>query len=185
MLTGHNEPLELVDHLRQQVERLGVLFHAVCDHLCRCLHLLAKMANILSAVLHAGGHCLNGGPELVHAALFGELWMQRMLMESWLPLLVLCLLRLVMASIVTGSGRVVDHQGTQSLFQAFVMRSSLAPMLPARGGESADPLLPSGASSRRTRRCRVGSERVHPRTRRGSAGCRDVPRVSPCSPLSV
>lgn len=66
---------ELVHHLGQQVQRLGVLSHAVGDHLCRSHHLLAKMADVSSSVLGAGGHRLDGGPEFLHAALCGELWM--------------------------------------------------------------------------------------------------------------
>lgn len=109
MFAGHDEPLELVNHLSQQVESLSVLFHAVCDHLRRCHHLLAQMPNVQSAMLNTAGHRLNGGPELFHAALFGELRRLRMLAEA------LC--QWVLGSIVTRGSRGVDHQGTiQRLF---------------------------------------------------------------------
>lgn len=106
MFAGRNEPLELVDHLSQQVERLGILFHTVSDHLCRRHHLLAKMTDVLSAMLNASGHRLDGGPEFLNAALFGEL---TLLTEFWLLLLVSCLLWLLLASIVTRSSRVLGH----------------------------------------------------------------------------
>lgn len=87
MFAGHNESLELVNHLSQQIECLGVLFHAVSDHLCRCHHLLTKVAYIMSAMLNTAGQCLNSGPKLFHAALFGKLRRLMMLMVFWLPLL--------------------------------------------------------------------------------------------------
>ena len=71
MFAGHDKPLELVDHLGQQVERLGVLLHTVCDHLCCCHCLLAQMANVLSVMPNAARHSLNGGPKLLHTVLFG------------------------------------------------------------------------------------------------------------------
>lgn len=173
MFAGHNEPLELVDHLSQQVEGLGVVFHVVCDHLCPCHHLVAKTVDVLTAVLDAAGHCLDSGPELIHAALFGELNRMLMLMEFWLALLILCPLWLVLVSFVTRSS--LDHRAILELCLVFAMRSSLIPMLPARCGESVNPLLLSGAMNCRTRRCCMGSKRVHPSERRGSAWCRDVP----------
>ena len=138
MFAGHNEPLELVDHLSKQVERLGVLLHAVCDQLCHCNHLVSKVANILGAVLDAAGRRLHSGPELLHAALLGEGRRLRMLMEVWLEMLVLCQFWSIPASIVTRGGGVVLCIGTiDRLSVVFVMRCSL----PGRGGERANTLL--------------------------------------------
>lgn len=93
MFAGHDKPLELIDHVGQQVERLGVLLHAVCDHLVCCHNLLAQMANILSAMLDAG-------PELLHTVLFGKI---RRMTGDWLAL--------VLTFIAVRSSREVDHRG--------------------------------------------------------------------------
>lgn len=106
VFAGHDDPLELVDHLGQQVERLGVLLHTAGDHLRGGHHLLVKMADVLRAALNARGHRLDGGSEFLHAAPFGEL---PLLTPFWLPLLVSRLLLWLLASIMMGSGRVVGH----------------------------------------------------------------------------
>lgn len=71
VFAGHDEPLELVDRLGQQVERLSVLLHTVRDPLRRRHHLPPEAADVLRVTFHAAGHRLQGGPELLHAALFG------------------------------------------------------------------------------------------------------------------
>lgn len=55
-------------------------------------------------------------------------------------------------------------------------------MLPAGGGQSADPVLPRGAMGCRTGQSCVGA---HPRGRVSSARCADVPWGSSCCPLLV
>lgn len=182
MFAGHDQPLELVDHLGQQVERLGVLLHAVCDQFCRRHHLVAQVADVVRAVLDAAGHRLNRGPELLHAALLGELGRSRALAEVRLQSFVLRQFRLIAASVVTRSGRVVAHQGaTERLVVVFATRFGL----PARAGESVNALLTSGSLSCGARRCRVDAEKARPRMRRSPAGGGNVPRLSPRRPLFV
>lgn len=73
MVSGHNDPLELIDHLGEKVEGLDVFFDAVRDNFCRRHHFLLQMAYVLATVLDIAGHGLNRGPELLHAAGFVEL----------------------------------------------------------------------------------------------------------------
>lgn len=148
---GHYEALELLNHLGQQVERLGVLFNVIWDHLCRCHHLLSEIVNVLGAVLKSSSHCVNGGPELLHAGLFDEL------RRPWI------LVQMDLAAIVT------------RLFQACLQRSCLTQRCSARGGQGAKPRLLSGLVNSRTRWCCLSA---HPS--KGSARCPDVPGVS-CS----
>lgn len=105
-LAGHDQPLQLVHHLGEQVECLGVLFPALRDNLRRRHHLPAEMAHVLSAVLDAAGRRLHGAPELVDAPLFGELGT-----FAVRSLLVSCMLRLLLASVLTRSSRAAGQRG--------------------------------------------------------------------------
>lgn len=147
------------------------------------------MADVLGAVLDGACHRLNGGSELLHAVLLDQLQRRSSMMPTmlWLMLLViLSLFRLVLASIVARSSRVVEQRGsTLKSIVASVLRSELMLMLPARVGESANTLLFGGAMGGGAGGCCEGSGRVYSRARRGPAGCRDVPRESTSGPPLV
>lgn len=98
LLFGHDDPLKLLHHLGEQIDGLGVLLHAVCNHLRCSHHLLTKLAYILTAVLYGTDHSLNGGSELLHTALFAELSSSLVTLRFLLPFM--CRYRLTFAAIV-------------------------------------------------------------------------------------
>lgn len=98
LLFGHDDPLKLLHHLSEHIDCLGILLHAVRNHLRCSHHLLTKLADVLTAMLNGTDHSLNGGSELFHTALFVELSSRLVRLCVLVPLL--CLYWLSFASVV-------------------------------------------------------------------------------------